>query len=231
MKILALSLCVLGGCTDQAADDYPVAIGDQNVPTQNGASDATMLRGRVCMSDSMIDLGNCSDTGAGGLQVAVGGNTATTHPDGSFAIDRPTGSLLQFTVSGNGVVPTTTPFSAASTIPVISADVYARTLTSNGIELPDGVGLIRGSVVRDGNPLTGVTVSSAPIASFDPFFDADPEGYSIDGTGSRGVFFVPGVTSGSANLTLNDSVGGSTLVNGISVINGGVTILDSVPLP
>ena len=230
MKTLAL-LCVFGACTDQVPDDYPVAINDTNVPPSTGGGNPNLISGRVCMSDSMIDLGNCSTAGVGGLEVSIGSSSATTNDDGSFTIDRPTGSLLAFTVTGEGVVPTTTPFSPSQTIPAIDADVFARTMTSNGIELEDGAGIIRGSVVRAGEPLSGVTVSSAPVASFDPFFDGDPSGFDPDGTGSRGVFFVPGVTFGNASLTLNDPLGNSTLVNGVSVINGGVTILDSVVMP
>jgi hypothetical protein len=46
------------------------------------------------------------------------------------------------------------------------------------------------------------------------------------------VFLVPGVTVGRAALTMREaSSGGESTVAGISVINGGVTILDSLVIP
>ncbi len=116
--------------------------------------------------------------------------------------------------------------SPSLTIPVVNADVYAAALASNSITLPEGSGSILGTLVNRGMPASGVRVTTTPSASFGPFYDTDL-GFGSTGTGSRGVFWIPGVT-GPASLTFSP---GETLVAGISVVNGGITILDSMTLP
>ena len=230
MKSLGLLLAVAAaGCMDESS---PPAI--QPGAPGGGAGTGTetgMISGTVCMADDLIIRATCLDQGVGGLTVALGDTSTTTAPDGSFTLPRPTttpgSDPLAFTVSGAGAITTTTPYGPSTTIPVVNADVWAVTMASNNISIPEGTGSILGSLVRGGEPAAGITVASAPAGIAGPFYDTDT-GFGFDRTGSRGVFLIPGVTAGTSTLSF---LPGESTVSGISVINGGVTILDSVILP
>ncbi|HEU0032292.1 MAG TPA: hypothetical protein VFQ53_16790 [Kofleriaceae bacterium] len=232
MKSLVLPLMLLAGaagCMDAADDSYPVVPSETPDPGAGGGTggDGSMLSGRVCVTVDLIDRATCGESGGGGLTVSLGGATTTTAADGSFTLPRPTGSFLSYTVGGPGMVTTTTPYSPSPTVPVISADTWASVLASNDITLPAGIGSILGTLVRGGSPASGMSVTSTPASAFRPFYDG-PAGFVPGGTGLRGVFLVPGVTAGATSLTFSP---GETQVAGISVVNGGVTILDSMALP
>jgi hypothetical protein len=240
MKRLALlAVLAASGCADEGADpdEFPVEPGGDHstgIPTPTDPGTA-MLRGRVCVAMNLLNLSACRANNLAGFMVSIGGQTAMTNERGEFAVPAPSGSLLDFTVSGPGAVTTTTPFSPSLTLPVIDADVWARALASNQIFGREGTGAILGNVVRGGVPAAGIEVSSSPIGEFAPLFDTEgPEGpvFGPDRTGARGVFFLPGIAAGSAGLTFRDpTAAAETNVAGVSVINGGVTILDSVALP
>jgi hypothetical protein len=113
--------------------------------------------------------------------------------------------------------------------------VYARELSSNGVMLPADTGAILGRVMGGGtsgaSPARGIGVMSLPAAPFGSFYDGT-DAFSRDRTGARGVFFVPGLATGTTQLTFRDlATAGETIVNGVTVRNGGITILDSVTLP
>jgi hypothetical protein len=231
MKLLAVvaSGVMAAACTDADTDNYPVLPGAGGPgETPVGGTAEGVLRGRVCMSDDLIIRESCAETGVGGLEVAIGGASAFTADDGTFEMPMPRGSLLRFTVSGPNAITTTTPYSPSTTIPVVNADVWATTLASNQIAVPESAGSILGTVVgSDGSPLPGIAVTSNPAGVAGPFFDADA-GFGLGVTGARGVFLIPGIAAGDATLGFAP---GESMVAGITVINGGVTILDSVPLP
>lgn len=241
MKRLGLlAVLVVAGCADESLDPdeypvYPSSGADEPGSTTTGTGGAGMLRGRVCVATNLVNLSACRQGNLGGFNVSIGGQSATTDETGAFEMPMPTGSLLSFTVSGMGAVTTTTPYSPSLTIPVIDADVYARAMGSHQIFAAEGTGAILGSVVRGGAPATGIEVSSTPTGMFSPLFDTvgdDGPGFGPDRTGARGVFWLPGIATGSAGLTFRDpATAAETTVAGISVINGGVTILDSVTLP
>jgi len=74
-------------------------------------------------------------------------------------------------------------------------------------------------------------VTSLPSSPFGPFYDG-PHAFTRDRTGARGVFFVPGLAAGTTQLTFRDlATSGETIVNGVTVRSGGITILDSMTLP
>ena len=231
MMRLALVLLVVAGCDADDHDTFAVEPNDTDttVPPPGNHNPGT-LSGRICISNTLANLSQCRTTNLGGFTVSIGGESTTTDSSGNFTLPTPTGSLLSFTVSGPGAVTTTTPFSPSLTLPVIDADVYARALMSNQIFAVEGQGAIMGSVVRDGVPASGISVSSTPTGAFSPVFDLTGETVGATSTGARGVFWVPGIASNSAALRFTDSTGAETTVAGISVVNGGVTILDSVPL-
>lgn len=229
------------GCTDGDLDEYPVVPGAGSAagPAEPGG----VLRARVCVAGDLRRFGDCAPSGAGGLAVSVDGRSTVTEADGSFELGLPESALgeggADVMITGPGVFPTFTPLSAvrggggggAALVAAIDADVYARELSTNGVLLPDGSGAILGRVLGGEGPATGIGVTSAPASPFGPFYDG-VDAFTLDSTGARGVFFVPGLAAGAANLTFRDAAGANeTLVNGVMVRNGGITILDSVALP
>lgn len=231
-----VAVAVVAGCGDDL-DDYPIVPGGPVGPGfamppgpgpggPDGGADLTVVAGRVCRTLDLLDLSACAPIGVGGMTVAINGVSTLTAPDGTFELAMPSASLMSFVVSGPGAITTTTPFSPSTTLRVIDADVFARALASNNIDLPLGTGAILGNIVRAGLPAAGFSVQSAPLSVFGPLFD-DVTGFGFDRTGARGIFLVPGVT-GPANLVFSP---GESLVAGIPVINGGVTLLDSIVMP
>jgi hypothetical protein len=102
-------------------------------------------------------------------------------------------------------------------------------LAANEITLAANTGSILGTVVRGGKPAVGVSVGLQPAAAFSTFYDTPLGIAASTGTGQRGVFLVPGVTAGTASSIAFTP--GETDVDGIQVVDGGVTILDSMNLP
>jgi hypothetical protein len=236
MRAMASSFLVAGllaaaGCLGGGDDgDYPIQPGGGPPGTHDPAP---ALRGRVCLATDLRDFGTCAGEGAGGLAVSAGGASTITEDDGRFTLPRPDGPIDGLLVSGPGVFPTMTPLGpgGSADITAIDADTFARELTSNGVLLPEGTGSILGRVVSAGDPASGIGVTSAPASPFGPFYDGGGA-FTLDRTGARGVFFVPGLSAGTATLTFRDATGaGETIVNGVTVRNGGITILDSVALP
>jgi hypothetical protein len=222
---------MLVACTDEGFDDeFPVAPGaggGMQLPPVG-----SMLVGRICISDNLIDRTVCRTDNLADVRVSIGGQSALTDGDGTFRVPMPAGSLLSFDVTGANVVRTTTPFSPSLVVPVVDADVFARTLTSNAIFVPEGTGAILGSIIAQNQPASNVVVVSEPAPFSPPLYDATDSGFAQNATGARGVFFLNGITAGGTNLTLRDvQTGGSSTVAGVQVVNGGITILDSLVLP
>jgi hypothetical protein len=227
MKTLALAV-LLVACTDRADDDYPVLPGHGfGVPGETSGA----ISGRVCliMADPRA-LATCADTGADNITVALGGVTTTTGANGAFTLVPPAASNLVFTVSGPSIVTSSQIFSPTNVIPAINADLFEEVLAANGIVLTPGSGSIFGSVLARGVPAAGVTAASTPSPAFGPFFDGTtPTSFTLNATGARGVVFLPGVTVGPASLTLSDlSTETETTVDGIQVVDGGITFVDAV---
>ena len=243
MKVFAYAIVAcLTGCMS-SEDDLPIQpagggttnIGGGGATAGGGVgggsgSGSNSITGRACVLLDPRDLGGCASSGAGGLQVALGTSTATTAPDGTFSMQAPQGTGLSFQVSGPGVVPTSQPFAANNSIPVLTEDMFNQVLGANGIVLTPGSGSILASVVdRGGIPVAGATAMSTPSPAFGPFFDGTtPSAWTLNGTGERGVVLFPGVTAGPAALTFANGTGGESTVDGVQVIDGGVTIVDAV---
>lgn len=232
MKSLAL-IALLASCTSQAGDDdYPIQPGSNPAPTST--TDTGQVTGQVCVVSDARDLGTC-DPGAGaGLTVTAGAQTITTDANGGFSIPAASDGGLPstVTVTGAGLVPTSIATSADSIrgIPVLRAELFSQMLAANGVTLAPGSGSILGSVARGGSPATGVMVTSTPSPAFGPLFDGTtPTAWTLDGTGARGVVWIPGVAAGPTNLTFRDlATSGETSVDGVQVINGGITIMDAI---
>jgi len=235
MKILACAiLACIAGCTDDT-DHLPI------VPTGGGGTlvapgtqvtpgGLPVIVGRVCLLADPRILNGCAITGAGGFVVALGSSSGVTSADGTFRVPVPTSPAPIFTVTGAGIVPVSQPIAAVNTIPVMTQDLFGQVLAANGITLTQGSGSILASVVdRGGNPVIGATATSTPSPAFGPFFDGTtPTAWTLNGTGARGVVLFPGVVSGPASTTFDLGSTGESTVDGIQVVDGGITIVDAV---
>lgn len=217
-----------------AGDDGEYPIHPQSTPAPpTGSSESQTISGRVCIADDLRSPSTCGTGIAGGLIVTSGENATTTDAAGNFTIDT-SATDPSITVSGSGIVPTsTTPVRGNTTlqtiIPAIDAAMLDSAIAAIGVSPEPGTGAILASVTSNGSPAVGATVTTNPVSPFGPFFDGDtPVNWGIDGTGQRGVVLIPGLTAGMVDLTFADALGGlTTLVAGVPVRNGGVTILDT----
>jgi len=236
MKTLAfVLLSFAAGCTSGGDDDRPI-VTNPGQPPATGGTGANVTRGRVCVGSDLRDLGNCSSIGAGGIAVSLGDNSTVTAADGTFTLPLPDTTLDEFIVSGtstNGVsiVPTTSAFTTSATIPAIDAELYQSILLANGITSADGTGSVLVNVTRADLAASGVTVSSTPSGAGTLYAGSSSMVWNGTGTGESGTVLIPGITAGSVDLSYQTILGGlETQVNGVTVRNGGVTIL-STQLP
>lgn len=225
MKRLAL-LLVVTGCAADAGDDFPLLTGGPVLPAPGQSG---VVAGRICVVTDPRNLTGCATSGADGLTVSLAGSTTTTNADGSFQLVAPA-TASEVSVTGAGIVPTQISMASAASIPVLRADLFSQMLAANGITPASGSGSILGTVVRGGVPQPGVTVTVTPPPAFAPRFDgATPTAFTLDATGARGVIWIPGVALGPTQLTFRDlATSGETTVNGVQVVNGGITIMDAV---
>jgi hypothetical protein len=222
MKALA-SILLVASCTADAGDDYPIR------PAGTPAISSGTATGRVCVVTDPRNLTTCAPGAGGGLNVTLGGASTTTTGDGSFTVPtQPATTNPMVTVTGPGVVPTQMALSPAMS--VLRADLFSQMMAANGIPLSTGSGSILGRVTRGGLPASGITVSSTPPSAFGPLFDGGaPTAFTLDATGQRGIVWLPGVALGPTQLTFRDiATSGETIVGGVRVIDGGVTIMDVV---
>jgi hypothetical protein len=229
MKCLAFVLLV-AACANEPDIDYPVE------PSSGGGSGSSsdppdttgMLRGRVCVVGDFFDAA-CSQSGAGGLTVSLGDQLATTNADGTFAIAPSFGTGLSFIVSGPDIVTTSQALTPSLRIPVMRQLQFSDMMTSAGVTTTAGTGSIFATLVRGGEPVQGAGAISTPSPAFGPFFDGTtPTPWTLDGTGARGIVWFPGVAAGPADLSFNTLTGGEAIVGGVQVINGGVTMVETV---
>jgi hypothetical protein len=226
MTRIALFVSVLAGCAS-SGDDYPV------LTDQGGGETATaqLISGRVCVIVDPRDLVTCSPSGGGGLVVSAGSGVALTRGDGSFTVSSTAPLTGSLTVSGPGVVPTLLPVSAVhAAVPVLQADLFQEMLAAADLEVTPGTGSILATVTHEGQPVSGVTVTTAPIGAGGPFFDgATATGFTLDGTGARGIVWAPGIVAGPTSLTFTDIAHATeTTVGGVQVVDGGLTLTDAV---
>jgi hypothetical protein len=220
------------GCVDESEPAFPVTPGGGSAGPSDqagGSGNAQSLRGRVCVLDDLFTSNGCSNTDAGGLTVSLGDQTTTTNENGTFSMQASFGSNLSFLVSGPDVVTTSQGLTPSMQIPVLRQATFDAMMTANGITTTAGTGSIFATLMRGGQPVQGAAATSTPSPAFGPFFDGtQPTPWTLDATGARGVVWFPGVTVGPADLTFNTLTGGESIVGGVQVINGGVTMVETV---
>ncbi len=231
---LAWSLVVLTACQAGGDDNRHVLPGggdDESVTPGGGDArvvdaplgDGGAFAGRACLLVDLRSLDSCASTGANGLTVKLGAQTAMTAADGTFTIPTPSGSTLEWRVSGSGVVPSRRAFSAVPLIPVVPQRIYDDLRLANGVILNAGQGSVVARVVRNGAGAPGVT-GRITTASYATFYDGNSAStWNQSSTGAQGVIWIPGVPAGNANLTLD--VAGTTSTVPTTVEDGGVTFL------
>jgi hypothetical protein len=229
MKCVACAL-LLAACASDP-DSFPIQPGGGSAATgglEQPEPTMTVLRGRVCVVDDIIAR-NCAITGAGNLTVTLGDQSVVTADNGTFTMVPGFGSNLSFTVSGANIVTTSQALTPQLVVPVLRQQAFDNLLTANGITTLAGTGSIFATLVRGGQPVSGATATSTPSPAFGPFFDTtQPAPWSLNATGASGIVFFPGVVAGPADLTFNTLTGGSAIVGGVQVINGGITMVETI---
>jgi hypothetical protein len=230
MKTLA-SVLLCAACPSDPGPEFPVEPGTNGSAATTGndeVDNGPMLRGRVCIVADVFS-NQCANNGAGGLTVSLGDQTATTNDNGSFAMTPTAGTGLSFLISGADVVTTSQALNAAMRIPVLRQSVFSRMMAENGITTTAGTGSIFASLIRGGQPVEGVGAQSTPSPAFGPFFDGTtPTPWTLDATGQRGIVWFPGIVAGPADLSFNTGTGGEAIVGGVQVINGGITMVETI---
>jgi hypothetical protein len=241
MKCLAVVL-LSAACASNSGSEFPIEPQTSGTGASSGGllPDAAVgdggilgdgvIIGRVCVRGSLF-TDACATAGAGGLVVRLGDQSAVTTSNGTFAITPTSTAEAAFVVSGPDVVTTSQALNARAQINVLRQQAFDDMVVSNNVFLPTNSGSIVATVFREGVPVSGVTAASTPSPAFGPFFDGPvPEPWVTNATGVRGIVWFPGVIAGPAEVSFNTLTGGSAIVGGIQVINGGITMIET-PLP
>jgi hypothetical protein len=234
MRALACAVVMLAACKGGTGDDFPIiSQGDdtQILPQPDAAlvldapnDGATTLTGRVCVVLDLRNLTSCQDTGAAGITVQLGSSTGVTLEDGTFAIARPSGSNLTWSVTGADVVPSIMPLGTVHLIPVVPVVVYDVLLDSNGVVVQELQGSVVGRVIQQALPLVGARVTATPPPQYPPFYDRanDPQIWGQLSTGPAGVFWLVGVPVGTSTITVT-SPSTTMAMLGVPVVDGAIT--------
>jgi hypothetical protein len=175
---------------------------------------STTIAGRVCLLGDPRSLTSCANSGADGITVALGDKTATTVANGSFVIDRPTGSNLIWRVSGTGIEPSALLLGSSTTIPVLDSLVYDDMLAATNAIVAGGNGAIIVRVATGTMPVAGITAVASPLPDSDVYYDgASITAWEFDGTGAAGIAWIPSLQAGTASLALDSGAEQSTVTN------------------
>jgi hypothetical protein len=248
MKLAALVLVLVTACQAGGGDDYPIGTGGGGPiatgggGTGSGTGDAglsdgiTSLAGRVCLITDLRRLTVCSATGAKGLVVSLGTRTLTIgsdHDDGRFTIAVPPGTDLTWHVKSptdQRIVTSMMPFSADTTIPVISAQAYTSLRALYGASLPvDQQGSVVVRVVRGGVPVTSVGASTSLAQNNGILYDGNlaiTDDWKVTQTGGSGIVWFPGVSllPSTAKVTLTPQ-GGTAVSTLVTVEDQAITFV------
>lgn len=225
--LLVVAACQGGGeqrpINPGGGDDVVSPTVDASSTTDGTTIDGTGLSGRVCVVSDMRALSTCAATGADGLTVTLEGQTATTAADGSFTIATPSGSSLVWRVSGTSIVSTVMPFSASTLIPAVPATLYDSVALANGVIINAGEGSVIGRVVHATNPISGAVAAISPVATYDPFYDgSSATAWNQNQTGTRGVFWIPGSSTGTPQISV-ETLAGDVVSVGVPVEGDAIT--------
>jgi len=193
-------------------DDTTTGPGVDAAPTGDGSlGDGNAIAGKVCViADLRVIDSGCAPSGVADLTVVLDGNTAMTADDGSFVMPMPTGSNLLWQISGAGIVTSLVPFSSATQLPAVTQELYDNVTLSNGVIVNSGEGSVVVRVLDSvtHQPASDVTATVMPAATYDPYYDGSSSTvWNQNATGTQGITWTPGVTVGTATVTLKDGAG------------------------
>jgi hypothetical protein len=194
---------VLVGCGGGGSgDDFPVEPGGPSGPSTpldaslRDASDPdalATLMGRVCLAlDLRAPVSDCATTGADGITVTLGTKMATTTADGTFVIERPSGSSLVWRARGLAIVSSVMPFGASNIIPAMGLQDYVDLQNANTITVVTGSIIAR--VVKNGTLQAGVNATVTPPADTPPHYAGNGElvwPELANGTTAFGMIWIP----------------------------------------
>jgi hypothetical protein len=241
---MRLPVCLIGllvGCTGTNGDDgsYPIYAGNGGNAgggTSGGSADAGVdgridfTIGRVCLADDLRFPEACASVGASGISVQRGTSVATTRDDGKFDLP-PATAIGNWIVSRADLVTSVVPYSAGAPVllPTIATTKWTALLTSNGITLGDGQGVLHVTSRRpSGLPKTGVGVSTDPAAALGTYYggaSATLWSTAVPGPGSPGVALVPGLLQGSINAVAGASPDGTRTLSLVPIQANAITFV------
>ena len=129
-----------------------------------GGTSAKTITGRVCLVTDPRFLATCATTGAGRPH----GLDRQQHRDHDRATVRssmpqPTAGITStVSVTGSGIVPSTTSLNTNAQIPVINQALFDMMVLQTGIVTTHGSGSILATVSRRGEPVANVTAVATP---------------------------------------------------------------------
>lgn len=233
MRLAAATTLALIACqSSDSSDRFPIVPGGGGMEVTpapdgpragDGGDGSSTFAGRVCVVADPRNLTSCTTADASGISVALGASMAVTASDGSFSIAPPQSSLLVWTVTSPGFVPTVMPLGTVHLLPLISEARYNEMLLDNGVVVQAGQGSLFVRVVRNALPLAGVTATVEPPSLFGPLYDgANALVWDTDATGSSAVVWIPDALQGTATVTLSPP-SSTPLVLSIPVTDGALT--------
>jgi len=234
MRALVLGLVVAASC--KTAMDYPVGGGGGGGGGNSlGVDAASMGSGsgsgsavvRACVLTDPRDLTSCRGSGVAGLTVSLGSATATTADDGTFTIDSPTGTNVEWDVTGSTVVQSVTQYAGQAKISVMDATMLGDLQGANGVTPAAGTGALMMRIARNGAGVMGETVVAVPANDpYGTYYDgATASSWTQSGTGTFGTAYLPGIPVGTTSVRL--SAGGTVqaTISAIPIADGGVTFV------
>jgi hypothetical protein len=231
----ALLTLVLGFGCHRSDNDFPIGVGGPGPGAGGpGAVDAApdgrdasaQLSAHVCLLIDPRDQTTCAGSGAGGLTVTLGTAQSTTADDGTFTINRPSGSMIMWAVTGTTVVPSISIFSAQTSVPAMPTALYAQLLGDNGVVAQTGQGDVFLRVASGSAAVTGATATIQPAGIYGTFYDGStPSNWTGRSTGAFGAAWMPQVTAGTATVTVTPQAGSAATLGDVPVVDGTLTFL------
>lgn len=193
-------------------------VGDAGVGDGAASDGGVPITARVCLvQDLRTPTSLCEATKAGGLTVTLGAasasdagtgavvGTATTGPDGSFAMVAPIGPGFTWHVTGKNLTTSVMAYGTENTIPAMLSELYLGLRETNGMPLSDdqhGAVIVR--VVRGVSPVAGLTATVAPLGDSETRYDSKNSAadWNTTVTQGDGMVWVPDAQLGSVKITL-----------------------------
>ncbi|MFT3692294.1 MAG: hypothetical protein QM831_04080 [Kofleriaceae bacterium] len=166
----------------------------------------------------------CAATGVGGYNIHLDGALATSAADGTFSIASPTSSNVTWSVDGMDIETSQMAFSLSTLIPIVKSADYIDLQNNNGITQVGATGDVFVRVVHGGTPVATVAGTVTPTAVYNTLYDGTTKtDWSVTGTGTYGMVWFAGITTGAAALTLTPQGSNAIAVPNVPVGDSTIT--------